>query len=88
MALGLPCLATDCGGVSEAVPDGVCGLLVPPGDATALAAAMARLARDGALRDALGRAGRQRAEQLDSLPAMIAAYEALWDRLLGIKNRA
>jgi glycosyltransferase involved in cell wall biosynthesis len=62
MACGLPVVATDCGGVREAVRDGVEGLLVPPRDTRALARALERLWRDPALRLRLGRAGRARAE--------------------------
>lgn len=50
------------GGGAEVIEDGVAGLLVPPGDAPALAAAMAKLAADPALRAAMGAAGRRRYE--------------------------
>lgn len=82
MAMSLPCLASDCGGVGEAVADGETGLLVPVGDPAALAAAIDRLAGDPALRARLGSAGRRRAEDRFALPAMLAAYEALWERAL------
>ena len=51
MAAGLPTVATDIGGCREVVQDGVTGLLVPLGDAKALAAALA------CLLDSAGRAG-------------------------------
>lgn len=57
-AHGLPVIAHDIGGVSEAVVDGETGLLVAPGDTTALTAAFARLLNDPALRRRLGEAGR------------------------------
>ncbi len=60
MAAGKPVVATRIGGIPETVGDGVQGLLVPPGDAPALAAALIQLAREPALRAALGRAGRER----------------------------
>lgn len=56
MAAGLPVIASDAGGPTEIVDPGVNGLLTRPGDATALAAAMRRLAEDPALRGRLGRA--------------------------------
>lgn len=59
MASGLPVVATRIAGVSELVEDGVSGLLVPPGDATALAGAICRLFGDAALRERLAAAGRQ-----------------------------
>jgi glycosyltransferase involved in cell wall biosynthesis len=61
MAAGLPVVATDVGGVAEAVVDGETGILVPAGDPEALAAALRRLVADPALRRRLGAAGRTRA---------------------------
>ena len=58
LARGLPVLAADAGGVSDALGSG--GLLVPPGDAAALGAALRRWLQDGELRERLGRAARER----------------------------
>ena len=58
MACGVPVVATDCGGVGEALVDGVQGLLVRPRDPDALAAALERLGRSPALRGRMGDAGR------------------------------
>jgi glycosyltransferase involved in cell wall biosynthesis len=58
-AHGLPVVAHDVGGVSEAVADGVTGLLVPPDRPGQLAAAFERLIHDEALRHRLGNAGRE-----------------------------
>lgn len=60
MAAGKPVVASRVGGLAEAVADGETGMLVPPGDPAALAAALAMLARDAAIRDRLGAAGRVR----------------------------
>jgi glycosyltransferase involved in cell wall biosynthesis len=60
MAATRPVVASRTGGLAEAVADGETGLLVPPGDPDALAAALARLAADPALRRRLGEAGRVR----------------------------
>ncbi|MHB1846979.1 MAG: glycosyltransferase [Deltaproteobacteria bacterium] len=60
MAVGLPIVAGDAGASAELVLDGQTGLLVPPGDVNALAAALGRLARDAAERRAFGEAGRRR----------------------------
>jgi phosphatidylinositol alpha-1,6-mannosyltransferase len=57
-AHGLPVVAHDVGGVSEAVLDGVTGLLVPPDRPAQLAAAFEKLIFDEALRQRLGAAGR------------------------------
>jgi len=56
LAVGTPVVSTAVGGVPEVVADGENGLLVPPGDPAALAAALARLLDDDALRERLGRA--------------------------------
>ena len=64
MARGVAVVATRVGGVPEVVVDGETGLLVPPGDEAALAAALERLLSDAALRRRLGEAGRRRAAEL------------------------
>jgi glycosyltransferase involved in cell wall biosynthesis len=60
MSQELPVVATRVAAIPEIVRDGVTGLLVPPEDPDAVAAAIARLAREPALRSAMGRAGRRR----------------------------
>jgi glycosyltransferase involved in cell wall biosynthesis len=64
MLTGLPVVATDINGPREQVEPGVTGLLVPARQAAPLAAALARLAGDPALRAAMGTAGRTRAMAL------------------------
>lgn len=78
---GLPAVATRVGGVSEVVTEET-GVLVPPGNAEALAAAITRLARDPELRARLGAAARERALRRHSAPRLIADMEALYDELL------
>lgn len=58
MSAGAPCVVTRVGGVPEMVTDNVDGLLVPPGDADALAGALQRLRDDPGLRERLGRQAR------------------------------
>ena len=60
MRAGLPVVASDVGGVREAVEDGVTGLVCAPSDAAGLAAAIGRLLCDAHLRERLGAAGRER----------------------------
>lgn len=60
MAAGLPVIATRIAGIPELVEHEETGLLVAPGSAEELAAALARLESDGALRRSLGEAGRER----------------------------
>jgi phosphatidylinositol alpha-mannosyltransferase len=62
MAAGTPIVASNIGGFGEVLEDGVEGMLVPPRDAEALAAAMDRLLSDATLREQMGRAGTLRAE--------------------------
>jgi glycosyltransferase involved in cell wall biosynthesis len=61
MATGIPVIATRGGAFPEIVQDGKTGLLVPRGDAPALAEAILRLLEDGDLRRSMGEAGRRRA---------------------------
>jgi len=60
LSQGLPVVATHAAGIPELVVDGVHGLLVPPADAGALAAAIEHLARDPGARRRMGAAGIQR----------------------------
>jgi glycosyltransferase involved in cell wall biosynthesis len=62
LALGTPVVATPVTGIPEAVVDGRTGLLVPEGDAAALADALERLLDDPDLRCRLADAGRQHVE--------------------------
>jgi glycosyltransferase involved in cell wall biosynthesis len=82
MAAGRPVIATAVDGNVDQVADGVTGLLVPPGDAKALAAAMDRLARDPDGAREMGRRGRERAEREFSLTRMTEAYVALYRSLM------
>jgi glycogen(starch) synthase len=75
MRAGKPVIAGQGGGGGEVVEAGICGLLVPPGDVAALAAAMLRLGRDADLRREMGAAGRRRYEA--SFTADIAARTLL-----------
>src|SRR5206468_5249267 len=59
MAARVPVVATAVGGVPEVLEDGVSGFLVPPGDATALAAKLGEALRDDERRRAMGEHGRR-----------------------------
>ena len=83
LAMELPVVTTDAGGMPEAIRDRVDGRVVPRRDPAALAGAIAELLGDPAGRLALGRAGRARVEAALSLDRQIdtfvAEYEALVD---------
>jgi glycosyltransferase involved in cell wall biosynthesis len=84
MAYGVAPVATDCGGNPELVVHGVSGLLVPVGDAAALAAAIGKLHDDPALRRRLGAAARERIGRdfriEDTIEKTLALYRTLSGR--------
>ncbi len=77
-----PVVATAAGGATEIIEDGVSGVLTPPGDASALGAALLRLKNDAALRNRLAATGNARARQYFSLEATVSGVkrvlEAAW----------
>ena len=79
MAAGRPTVSTDVGGVGEAVGDA--GLLVPPHDPGAIAAACLRLLADDGLRRSLGRQSRRRVRSLYTLEQCVAGYEEVYRRV-------
>ena len=78
-AAALPIVATRVGGNADIVVDGTTGLLIPAQEPDALAAAVARLDDDAALRERMGHAGRQWALQHGTVDAMGRAYLALYE---------
>ena len=87
MAAGLPVVASAVGGVPEIVADGATGLLVPPDDAAALAAALEQLLADAALRRRLGAAGRERVRVRFDLAELQRAHLELYARELARVGR-
>jgi glycosyltransferase involved in cell wall biosynthesis len=78
MAAGKPVIASDVGGLRDIVQSHQTGLLVPPGDADALAEAMDRLLEDPDARSRMGRLGKKRAARYAPaavIPAVMHAYE-------------
>jgi glycosyltransferase involved in cell wall biosynthesis len=88
MAAGRPVVATKVGGVPEAVIDGVTGIVVPPRDQAALAAALARAAREPALRTRMGDAGRARVGETFTLAVCVEAYARVYRELLAPGSRS
>jgi glycosyltransferase involved in cell wall biosynthesis len=87
MALEVPVVSTRLDGVRRLVADGDSGLLVEPGSAEQLAAAMGRLLTDEALRGRLARAGCSTIEQRYSFAARMERVRRLYDELLGSRRR-
>ena len=83
MLLGRPVVATPVGFVRDLVTDGETGRLVPVGDAAALAGALGDVLTDPTSARAMAEAGRRRAAERHSVPAMAAATEAVYREVLG-----
>lgn len=81
-ACGRAVVTTDVPGCRDAIDPGETGILVPPRDATALAAAIARLVMDANLRDRMGVASRALAEREFSLKDVCQRHLAIYDALL------
>ena len=81
MAAGLAVIASRQGSIDRTVDDGENGLLVPPGDVSALTEAMMALASDTALRERFGAAGRQKI-------AREQTWEAITKRILSLCGEA
>ena len=84
MACEKPVIVSNIGGLPEVVEENVTGLIVPAANAEKLAAAMETLVRDEALRNKLGKEGRQRVARLynweNNLADMINIYEELLNK--------
>lgn len=87
MAAGVPVIASRVGGVPEAVADGTTGILVPPGDARALADAVTRLAADPARARRLGSAGAARVRARFTMTAMAEGTLAVYRTLTPAEGR-
>jgi len=86
MAAGKPVVATDGGGIPEIVRDGETGILVPMGDAAAMADAVVRLLLDPATALAMGQAGRRRVRDHFTVSHTAQKVEAIYDRIFGIST--
>ena len=82
MAAGLPVVASAVGGVPEEVLDGLTGLVVPPRDPSAFAAALRRILTDRELRERMGAEGRVVVERDFTLDGFRRAHTALYRQLL------
>jgi glycosyltransferase involved in cell wall biosynthesis len=88
MACGLPVIATDYPGVRAVVDPDESGLIVPPGDAVAVAAALDRLAGLGADgRERIGAAGRAKAEREWAWPALLDRMDDAYTEAIAERRR-
>ncbi len=82
MARRVPVVASAVGGIPEVITSGVDGILVPPADAEALAAAISRLLADAQLRRRIGEAGYRTVAERYSIDAQVRRIEAVYDEEL------
>lgn len=82
MSCGLPVVTTDCGGMREAVRDGVEGFVVPVRDVDAMVEALRRLALDDQLRESLGAAARRRVLERFNLKEQGLQFLSLYTSLV------
>jgi glycosyltransferase involved in cell wall biosynthesis len=86
MASALPTVATNVGGIPEAIENGVSGLLVPPGDVCGLVEALSLLLRDPAKRMQMGHVARERLQRSFVLEQQVCSTEELYLGLCGASS--
>lgn len=85
-AAGRPVVGTPVGGMTDIITDGVNGLLVPSGDADALASAIAGLVADPGRRQSMGAAGRRMVLERYGADRMVAELKVIYGGLLEGKS--
>ena len=87
MALSRPVVASAVGGIPEMIEDGITGLLVPPRDPNALAAALVRLLQDHPYADTLAKAAQNQVHDRFCVELMVRAIETIYDGSVEGENR-
>ena len=85
MSLGLAIIASDVGGVSEAIAEGT-GIMVPPGDSAAITATLMNLLSDPSQIPAMGAIARQKMLQEFTLKEMLQNTEKIYTEILASKK--
>jgi colanic acid/amylovoran biosynthesis glycosyltransferase len=78
MAMEVPVVTTDAGGMAEAVRDGIDGFVTPRRDAEAMARRLTQLAGDAELRGRLGRSARRRVQERFGIETQIRVFEDVY----------
>lgn len=86
MAMERPIIATDVGGNTEAVANGINGIIIPPSNADALADAILYLYNNSDTRCRMGIKSRERVEQFFTLQQMIKNHERLYLEMMNLKR--
>lgn len=86
MMAGLPVVASNVGGVSELIDDGVTGFLIPPGDSVKFAEAIKKLIADENLRKKMGEVGREKAMREFNLEKMLSKTMEVYCEVLKLKE--
>lgn len=81
MSFGLPVIASNVGGISEIVDDGINGILIPPNDPASLVSALQRIAVDAELRNDMREANLHKAANFGA-ERMAAAYDEIYRSIL------
>ncbi len=82
MCFGAPSVSTQVGGIPEVIEEGKTGLMCDPENLPGLIEAAARLIDNKALRQTMGKEAKKRASELFSSDTAVAAYEAVYNRVL------
>jgi glycosyltransferase involved in cell wall biosynthesis len=83
LAAGKAVIASEVGAIPDAIRHGATGLLVPPGDADALASALCLLIEDEEVRQRLGQSGREFVREAYDFDRTVGRYDDLYQRVLG-----
>ena len=81
-SFGVPVIASAAGGIVDIVIDGETGLLVPPADASKLAEALERIARDGSFGERLGATGKRFVAERFAWPVIVRQWRSVYTRAI------